>query len=90
MLYKGGFIMIHIFNRQELITVYSDQQAYRIRSALSSAGIPYHTKINSIPFSSADRYHGTPFINQDASHPCVIYVKASDYDRATAAIQSVL
>lgn len=82
--------MIHIFNRKELITVYSDQQAYRLRSALSSAGIEYVTKVNSIPFSSADRYHGTPFINQDASHPCAIYVKASDYDCAMAAIQSVL
>ena len=82
--------MIHIFNRRELITVHSDQQSCSLRSALSSAGIPYHIKINSIPFFSAGRYHGTPFINHDASHPCVIYVKASDYDRAKEIIQSAL
>ena len=77
--------MIHIFNRRELITVLSDQQLYRLQGALSSAGIPYRTK-----FLSAGRYRGTPFLTQDATHPCIIYVKASDYDRAKAAIQSVL
>ena len=82
-----GFSMIHIFNRRELITVHSDQQAYRLRSALSSAGIAYHTKV---PLYSAGRYRGTPFIDHDASHPCIIYVKAADYDRAKAAIQPVL
>lgn len=78
---------VNIFNRKELIVVLSDQHLYRLQAALSSAGIPYHTKINSIPALSAGRYHGTPFINQDASHPCVIYVKRSDYNRAKAAIQ---
>ena len=82
--------MIHIFNRKELITVLSDQQLYRLQGALSAAGIPYHTKVNSTPFFSADRYRGTPFIQDDAAHPCIIYVKASDYDRAKAAIQSAL
>ena len=82
--------MIHLFNRKELITVLSDQQQYRLQSALSAAGIPYYTKLNSTPFFSSDRYHGTPFINSDAAHPCIIYVKSSDYDRARAAIQSAL
>lgn len=80
---------IHFFNRKELITVLSDQQLYRLQTALSAAGIPYHTK-SSIPASSAGRYHGMPFINQDATHPCIIFVKSSDYERAKAAIQSVL
>ena len=82
--------MIHLFNRKELITVLSDQQLYRLQSALSATGIPYHTKVNNTPFFASDRCHGTPFINQDASHPCIIYVKNSDYDRAKAAIQSAL
>ncbi len=82
--------MIHIFDRRELITAISDQQLYRLQSALSSAGIPFSTKVSSVPFFSSDRYHGTPFINQDAAHPCVIYVKKSDYERAQAAIQSAL
>ena len=81
--------MFNIFNRKELITIFSDQKLYRIQSALSSAGISYQTK-NSIPSFTAGRYHGTPFIDSDASHPFVIYVKASDYDRARSAIQSAL
>ena len=81
--------MIHIFNRSELITVLSDHQLYCIQSALTSVGIPYRTK-SSIPAPSSGRYHGTPFVNSDASHPIVVYVKASDYDRAKAAIQPVL
>lgn len=81
--------MIHIFNRRELITTISDQQLYRIQSALASDNIPYRTK-SSIPALSAGRYHGTPFINNDAAHPTVVYVKASDYNRAKAAIQKVL
>ncbi|MBE6710983.1 MAG: DUF2007 domain-containing protein [Clostridia bacterium] len=81
--------MIHILNRKELITVFSDQQLYRLQSALSSAGIAYQVKNSISPFN-ADRYHGTPFINSDASHPCVIYVKSSDYERARTTIQPVL
>ena len=81
--------MITIFNRKELITTLSDQQLYRIQSALASANIPYLTKSN-IPTLSAGRYHGTPFINSDASHPTVIYVKVSDYDNARMIIQAAL
>ena len=82
--------MIHVFNRKELMTVLSDRQVYRLQGALSAAGIPYRTKVNSVPFPSADRYRGTPFMNSDAAHPRIIYVKASDYERARAAIQAVL
>lgn len=86
---EGGFSMIHIFNRRELITTLSEQQLYRIQSALSAAGIPYHTKANH-PFFTADRYRGTPFINHDAANPMVIYVKAVDYDRAKKEIATVM
>ncbi len=81
--------MIHLFNRVELITTFSDQQLYRIQSALTSVGIPYRAKSN-LPALSSGRYHGTPAINSDASHPVVVYVKAYDYDRAKAAIQTAL
>ena len=86
---KEVYSMIHIFNRRELITTLSDQQLYRIQSALTSANIPYRTKSN-VPALSAGRYHGTPFMNSDAYHPTVTYVKASDYDHAKVAIQTVL
>lgn len=82
--------MIHIFNRRELIVLFSDQQQYGIRTALQSAGIPYYIKFNDGSFASAGRNHGRPFVNQDAAHPCIIYVRKGDYDRAKIAIQSVL
>jgi len=80
--------MIHLFNRKELITVFSDQHLYRLKSALEASGIPYQTKAG-IPALSAGRYHGTPFINSDASHPTILYVKASDYARAREVLQRV-
>lgn len=81
--------MIHIFNRKELITVQSDQRLYRIQDALYAAGIPYHTKVK-VPFFTSDRYRGTPFIQQDFTHPSTIYVKSDDYERACAAMQTAL
>ena len=81
--------MVTIFNRKELITVLSDQKLYRLQDALSSAAIPFQVK-SSIPPTNSGRYHGTPCINQDAAHPCVIYVKKTDYERARAAIQPAL
>lgn len=81
--------MIHIFNRRELVMVFSDRQLYRMQEALAAADIPYQTK-SVLPAVSAGRYHGTQFINSDAAHPCAIYVRAADYERAEAAIQPVL
>ena len=81
--------MITLFNRKELISVFSTQKLYRLQDALSSAAIPFQVK-SSIPPTNSGRYHGTPCINQDITHPCVIYVKKADYDRAKAVIQSVL
>ncbi|MBR4056816.1 MAG: hypothetical protein IKK00_01605 [Oscillospiraceae bacterium] len=80
--------MIHIFNRKALITTLSDQQLFRIQSALTDAKIPYFAKPGA-PAFSAGRYRAAPFINHDAV-PTVIYVKSSDYGRAKAAIQAVL
>ncbi len=80
--------MIHIFNRKELISVFSDQKLYKLRAALSEAGISYKLK-TSIPHTTAGRYHGVPFINIDSTHPCRIYVKSPDYERAKLAIQTV-
>ena len=81
--------MIHFFNRQKLITSLSEQQLYRITDALAKANIPYYTKA-STPAPSASRYHGTPFIKSDATHPTDLFVKTADYARAKAAIEFVL
>ncbi len=80
--------MIHIFSRRALITTLSDQQLFRIQSALPDAKIPHFAKPGA-PGLSAGRYRASPFLKHDAV-PTVIYVKATDYDRAKAAIQAVL
>ena len=82
--------MVHLFNRAELITVFSSQRLYGLQSALSEARIPYHTKCNSGSVFTADRYRGMPCIDQDATRPCVIYVKRPDLDRARRVIQPLL
>lgn len=80
--------MIHIFNRKELTVIQSNQRLYRLTTALSNAGIPYRVKSNRGSFFTADRYRGTPFIQQDITNSYVIYVKAVDYEYAEKAIQS--
>ena len=81
--------MIHVFNRRELVMVFSDRQLYRIQEALAAADISYQTK-RVLPSFSAGRYHGTQFINSDAAHPCAVYVRSSDYERASGVIQPAL
>lgn len=80
--------MIHIFNRRELTVVQSNQRLYQLTTALSGAGIPYRVKSNRGSFFTTDRYRGTPFIQQDATNPYVIYVKAVDYEYAEKVIRS--
>lgn len=81
--------MIHLFNRKELIVVQSGQRLHQLTGALSAAGIPYRTKWGSTSFFTADRYHGTPFLNSDAPQPCKIYVNRADYDHAVSVLHSV-
>ena len=81
--------MIHLFNRKELITVLSQQQAYAIQSALSCVGIAYHAKIGTA-FFTAGRSRGVPGIDWDATDPIVIYVKKEDYPRAQIVIAPIL
>jgi len=81
--------VIHLLNRKELITLQSNQRLYALQSALSAAGVEYRVK-HGLSVWTSGRYHGTPAIQSDAANPCVIYVKASDYDRAVAAIQPAL
>lgn len=81
--------MIHIFNRKALITTLSDRELFGVQSALTDAKIPYFAKHGAPGLASVGRYRASPFLKHDAV-PTVIYVKATDYDRAKAAIQAVL
>ncbi len=80
--------MIHLLNRKALITTLSDRELFGVQTALTDAKIPYFAKPGA-PAFSAGRYRASPFLKHDAV-PTVIYVKATDYDRAKAAIQAVL
>lgn len=82
--------MITVFNRRELITIPSQQKYFRIRRALSAAGIANATKIRGIVRAAARARYGVAGLQQDALYSYTIYVHRDDYDRAAAAIQSAL
>ena len=82
--------MIIIFNRKELITLVSMQKMFRVREALSDAGIESHVKSSGAMAFTAGRKHGIPFVDQDSAYTYTIYVHKNDYDRAAAAIQPAL
>lgn len=79
--------MITIFNRRELITTSSQQRFFRIREALSAAGIDSHTKTHGAAGAAERARFGTAVLRQDAMYTHAIYVHQDDYDRAARAIQ---
>ena len=83
--------MLNIFNRQELITIASQQKFFRIREALANAGIASHTKTHGLGAAAHQRARGfTPPRVQDAALTYTIYVRREDCHRAVEAIQSAL
>ena len=82
--------MITIFNRRELITTSSQQRFFRIREALSAAGIDSHTKTHGAPGAAERARFGPAGPRQDPRYPYAIYVHQDDYDRAARAIQPAL
>ena len=81
---------MNLFNRRELMTVFSMRQLYALQDALNAAGIAYRTKAATPVGRMGGRGRGNPFQNPDAAHEFKIYVHRDDYDRALAAIQPVL
>lgn len=82
--------MLTVFNRKELITLVSMEKLFRVREALSNAGIESHVKSSgAMPFT-AGRKHGIPFVDQDSAYTYTIYVHKNDYDCAVATIQPAL
>ena len=82
--------MVTIFNRRELITLFSAQKLYAIQAALDAAGIAYHTRFATPMGRVGGRARANPFQDADTAHDYKIYVRRDDYDRAVAAIQSTL
>ena len=82
--------MITLFNRKELLPIFSMKRLYAVQAALDAAGIPYHTKAATPLGRVGGRARANPFQNPDAAHDYKIFVHRDDYDRALAAIQPVL
>ena len=82
--------MVTLFNRKELIVLFSQQKLYAVQAAPDGAGIPYHTKFATPLGRIGGRARENPFQDYDASHDYKVYVRKDDYDRAVKAIQSAL
>ena len=82
--------MVTVFNRKELIVLFSHQRLYAVQAALDSAGIPYHTKAATPLGRIGGRARANPFQDADTAHDYKIYVRKDDYDRAVKAIQPAL
>lgn len=82
--------MLTVFNRQELITVLSQEKLFRVRDALSAAGIASYTKVHGTAQTGGRGHSGTASLRQDALYTYTIYVRKDDYDRAARAIQPAL
>ena len=82
--------MITVFNRRELIAVSSQQKLFRIREALSAAGIASHTRTVGAARAAERARYGTAGLRQDAMYTYTVYVHRDDYNRAARAIQPAL
>ena len=82
--------MVTLFNRKELIVLFSHQRLYAVQAALDSAGIPYHTKAATPLGRIGGRARANPFQDADTAHDYKIYIRKDDYDRAVKAIQPAL
>ena len=82
--------MMTIFNRKELITISSMQKFFRIREALSAAGIESTVKTRGAARAAERARYCMAGLRQDTMYTYTIYVYKGDYDRAIVAIQPVL
>ena len=83
--------MLTIFNRKELTVTYDMKEQSRIRTLLAGEGIDYSVKtvnrLSASPFSDGSRVRtGTYGQNTETMTEYIIYVKKTDYERATGAI----
>ena len=76
--------MLTIFNRRELITVWSEEDLFRIKNALYDANISCYSAMVAQGGSYRARRRGK------FSEQYRVYVHKNDYDRALRAIQPAL
>ena len=82
--------MLMVFNRKELLPIFSHQRLYAVQTALDAARIPYHTKAATPLGRLGGRGRENIFRNADTAHDYKIYVRKEDYDRAVQAIAPAL
>jgi len=82
--------MLTILNRWELIVLSSQEKLFRVREALSAAGIESAVKLHGAARAAQRARYGAIGLRQDALYTYTIYVRRDDYDRACAAIQPAL
>lgn len=82
--------MLTVFNRRELIALLSQETFFRVREALSAAGIDSHVKLGGAARAAERARHGTAGLRQAALYTYTVYVHRDDYDRAVAVIQPAL
>ena len=81
--------MLTIFNRRELISVWSLDDLFRIKNALHDANISYSSTVVGAGGSYRARQQFS-CIKDKFSEQYRVYVHKSDYDRALRAIQPAL
>ena len=81
--------MLTIFNRRNLITVWSVDDLFRIKNALYDAGIPCSSAMvgQGGPDRNRQRFS---CISDKYAEQYRVYVHKNDYDRALATIQPAL
>ena len=82
---KVGRLMIHLFNRRELVLTPSMEEVIRIRSMLEANRIEYTVKTKTTLVSSSVR-HGRPGnipgVNQNTTAMYAVYVRREDLEYA--------
>ena len=81
--------MLTIFNRRELISVWSVDDLFRIKNALYDANIPCSSAMVGQGGSYRARQRFS-CISDKFAEQYRVYVHKNDYDRAVAAIQPAL
>ncbi|MCU6686522.1 hypothetical protein OCV99_08170 [Dorea acetigenes] len=86
--------MITIFNRKELITVYSMQSQAKMRDILTENGIDYKIRVvnrkSPSPMAAGSRAHtGTFGENLAMEYEYIFYVKREDVARASHLVSRI-
>ena len=75
-------MMIHLFNRKELLTTASMEQQAKVRDALAANGIEYRVHVKSNTGGLSRSRTVMPGTRMETMYQYYIYVKKEDYEKA--------